>query len=87
MDKAYVEVDVVINLPIKARIAMTLRTDNDASIKKAVEKFSKGKTYKKADVEDTSIVHWTDFDIEESLQKVIDNGKFEVESVEMVDAK
>lgn len=87
MDKAYVEVEALVNLPVKVRIALTLRTDNDADIEKAVKKFSKGKRYKKADVEDSSIVHWTNFDIEEQLQKVIDNGKFEVEAVEVVDAK
>lgn len=87
MDKAYVEVEALVNLPVKVRIALTLRTDNDADIGKAVKKFSKGKRYKKADVEDSSIVHWTNFDIEEQLQKVIDNGKFEVEAVEVVDAK
>lgn len=87
MDKAYVEVEALVNLPVKVRIALTLRTDNDADIKKAVKKFSKGKRYEKADVEDSYIVHWTNFDIEEQLQKVIDNGKFEVESVEVVDAK
>ena len=87
MDKSYVEVDACVMVPVKVRVHMTLRTDNDADLEKAVKRFSKGKSYKKADVEDVGIVHWDNFEMEDALQQAIEQGHFEFESLDVVEAK
>ena len=52
MRKVYIEIEATVLVPVRVKGSIIVRADEDADIDKAVERWTKGKPYGKADIEE-----------------------------------
>jgi hypothetical protein len=101
MRKVYIEAEGTVLLPVKVRMSIILRADEDADIDKELAKVAKGKRSHKSDVEmcdinEIVVIGTTDVEmVEESVfdavvdetQAIVDSGSWSLISAKVVDSK
>lgn len=60
MKKINVEAEVVILMPIKVKVEMLIRADEDVNVNTAIKRYLNGRGYTKADVESADVTHIID---------------------------
>jgi len=91
MKKVYVEAEVLVNVPVTAKVKFIINADEDADIGKAIAKLSQNKKYSKADIEIDEIdvvgVRDDNYCLSPMIEDAIILSPFKVNGFSVVDAK